>query len=174
MIDKNKLAGASLVALAIALTGSAALADRGDRMGEGGMGPMQAFDFAAVDADKDGKITPAELDAYRAAEAKAVDADGDGFLSAAELAAMHVKAATQRANDMAARMIERLDSDKDGKLSAAEMAVRPAPTRIFDRLDTDNDGAISEAELAAAKERMAERGEDGPRGKHRRGGHDHN
>ncbi len=74
--------------------------------------------LAAVDADKDGKITEAELTAFRAAETKAADADGDGLLSAEELAALHVKAMTARATDMAARMVSRMDSDADGKLSA--------------------------------------------------------
>ncbi|MDP4034191.1 MAG: EF-hand domain-containing protein [Pseudorhodobacter sp.] len=143
MIDKNKIVGGTLVALAIALTAGVALADRGDRMGGmGGMGgPMGGagfeMDFAAIDADKDGKITQAEIDAFRAARTAAIDTDGDG------------------------------------KLSAAEMTTRPMPARMFERLDTDKDGAISEAEITAAKERMTERrggmrgkdrGHHGPRG----------
>lgn len=169
MIDKNKFVGASLVALAVALAGSAALADRGERFGGEG-GPMFGMDFAAIDADKDGKITQAEIDAHRAAQAKALDTDGDGLLSAEELAAMHLQNATTRANDRAARMIERMDSDGDGKLSAAEMAARPMPARMFDRLDTDKDGAITEAELAAARDRMTERMGD-RRGDMKRGHH---
>ncbi|MFN7224717.1 MAG: EF-hand domain-containing protein [Paracoccaceae bacterium] len=167
MIDKNKFVGATLVALAVALAGSAAMADRGDRMG-GGDGPMFGMDFAAIDADKDGKITQAEIDAYRAAQAKALDTDGDGLLSAEELSAMHLQNATARANDRAARMIERMDTDGDGKLSAAEMTVRPMPGRMFDRLDADKDGALSEAELAAARDRMTER--RGDKGGDKRGG----
>ena len=173
MIDTNKIVGASLVALAVALTAGAAMADRGDRMG--GMGGMRGgLDFAAIDADQDGKITEAEIAAWRAAQAAAVDTDGDGLLSAEEIAAMHIRAATERANQHATRMIERLDTDGDGKLSAAEMTTRPMPARLFERLDADNDGAITEAELATAQERMAERrggrhggkphGDHGPRG----------
>lgn len=173
MIDTNKILGTSLVALALALTAGAALADRGDRMG--GMGPMGgALDFAAIDADGDGKITQAEITAYRAAQTAGIDTDGDGLISAEELAAMHIRAATERANAHAARMIEQLDTDGDGKLSAAELVSRPMaggmPARMFERLDTDKDGAISEAELAAAKERMGERRGDNrgdkPRGPH--------
>lgn len=164
MIDKNKFVGASLVALAVALGASAAFADRGDHMG-GGAGRMMDFDFAAVDADKDGKITQAEIDSHRAAQAKAADTDGDGLMSAEELAAMHVKGLTARASDRAAMMIERLDTDGDGKLSAVEMAVRPMPTRMLERLDTDNDGALTQAEIEAARDRMSE----GRMGKHGRG-----
>ncbi|NEX45765.1 EF-hand domain-containing protein [Pseudotabrizicola algicola] len=175
MIDKNKLVGTSLVALAIALTASAALADRADRMG-GMMGP--ALDFAAIDADQDGKITQAEVTAWRAAQSAALDADGDGLISAEEIAAMHIRTATERAATHADRMIAELDTDGDGKLSAAELAASPMglrpmtaglSTRMFERLDTDKDGAISEAELAAAKDRMTER--RGARGEGRGGMH---
>ncbi|MFN3846626.1 MAG: EF-hand domain-containing protein [Paracoccaceae bacterium] len=171
MIDKNKVVGATLVALAVAFAGGAAMADRGDRMG-GAEGPMFGMDFAAIDADKDGKITQAEIDAYRAAQAKAFDTDGDGLLSAEELSAMHLQNVTARASDRAARMIERMDTDGDGKLSAAEMAVRPMAGRMFDRLDADKDGALSEAELAAARDRMTERRGDKRGEKHgeKRGG----
>ena len=166
MIDKNKLMGASIVAFAIALTGSVALADRSDRMA-GVAGPMFDMDFAAMDADNDGKVTEAEINAFRAAQSAAIDTDGDGLLSAEELAAMHIKAATARASERAARMIQNLDTDGDGKLSAAEMAVRPMPARMFQRLDTDGDGAISEAEFAAAKNRMDQSRGEMRGGKHR-------
>ncbi|WP_198431573.1 EF-hand domain-containing protein [Pseudorhodobacter sp. MZDSW-24AT] len=175
MIDKTKMLASSLMALAVALTAGAAFADRGDRMGGLRGGPMGAgLDFAAIDANGDGKITPEEITAWRAAQAAALDADGDGLISAEEIAAMHIRAATQRANDHAARMIAQLDTDGDGKLSAAELATRPMAAglsdRMFDRLDTDQDGAISQAELDAAKERMSDRrGHRGDRhgGQHR-------
>ncbi|MCU0899018.1 MAG: histidine kinase [Cypionkella sp.] len=172
MIDTNKWVGATLVALGFALAGSAALADRMGGMGGG----MPMMDFTAMDADKDGKVTEAELTAHRAAQIAAVDSDGDGFLTAAELAAAHVKAATERAEARATQMIEHRDADGDGKLSAAEMTVRPMPARLFERLDADQDGALTEAELAAARDRMQDARGEGGRGKHRghHGNHDSN
>lgn len=166
MIDKTKFVGGALVVLAVALTAGAAMADRSERMG-GPMGPMGGMDFAAMDADKDGKVTQAEIDAFRAGQAAAIDTDGDGLLSVEEIAAMHIRAATTRANDHATRMIERQDSDGDGKLSVAEMSVRPMPARMFEMLDADGDGAITEAEVDAAQERMAERRGGGHGEKHR-------
>ncbi|MFN3723805.1 MAG: EF-hand domain-containing protein [Paracoccaceae bacterium] len=154
MIDMTKITGASLVALAIALTAGAAFADR---MGGMGGASMAGMDFAAMDADGDGKVTQAEIEAHRAARTAAIDTDGDGLLSADELAAMHIRAATERANMQATRMIGQMDADGDGKLSAAELTTRPMPARMFERLDTDKDGAISEAEMAAAKDRMTDR-----------------
>ena len=166
----SKLTALTLGTLAAALVASTAMADRGpgaDRAG--GQGPFAAFDFAAVDTNKDGKITLEEIAAHRTAEIAAADTDKDGLLSEAELSALNHKRLSDRAGSMATRMISRLDSDKDGKLSADEMqAARPAQ-RMFDRVDTDKDGALSEAEIAAAKDRMADR----RGGKHRRGGDRH-
>ena len=83
---------------------------------------------------------------------------------------MQLARLTARAEEMAARMIERHDADGDGALTAAELATRPAPQNLFDRADTDADGALSQAELDAARAQMAEmRGGEG-RGKgHGRG-----
>jgi hypothetical protein len=125
--------------------------------GRGGMMAGPGLDFATLDADKDGKITKAEMEDYRAARTAEIDADGDGFLSADELAAMQIKAFTERAQDMAARMVTMMDADNDGKLSAAELAARPGPEMMFDRIDADGDGAVTQAEVDAAKAGMMER-----------------
>jgi Ca2+-binding EF-hand superfamily protein len=115
------------------------------------------FLFDQFDADKDGKVTKAELDASRAARVKAADANGDGLMSADELAAMQLADMTLRAKSMAAEMVARLDSDGDGLLSAAELATRPGPEKMFDRIDTDSDGSITRAEADAAAAKMSER-----------------
>ena len=67
---QNILTALALAAVTGAAFSSAALADRGPmgdmpgmEMGMGGPGPH--FDFATVDADKDGKVTEAELTACR-------------------------------------------------------------------------------------------------------------
>lgn len=142
----------------------------GGMMGDGpGAGPM--LDFEALDADKDGKVTKAEVDAARKAAVATTDANNDGKLSADEIAAREIARMTDRANDRAARMIVELDVDGDGLLSVSELIERPMAGRMFDRLDTDGDDAISQAELDAMRERMAERMQEG-RG-HRRGGGGH-
>ena len=82
----NKKLGLGVVALAVALAGSAAIADGKGKPG-GPMGMMHpAFDFAAADTNKDGKVSVEEFAAYRAATAVAMDSDKDGKLSIAELA----------------------------------------------------------------------------------------
>lgn len=112
------------------------------------------FDFAALDADADGKVTMEEITAARDAEAKALDANGDGKIDVAELTAYRMVEVEEQAK----AQIAALDADGDGALSAAELAIRaiarmPAviPQPFFDRIDADADGAISQAEFDAAK-----------------------
>lgn len=155
----SKTAGIGLVAAAAVLLAGAGIADT--MRGGPGMGMMRGpgamLDIAKLDADKDGKISKAEIEAHRAAELAAVDANKDGLLSAEELAAMHVKAMTERVTAMASRMVERLDGDGDGLLSAAELASRPMPDQVFDHVDANGDGFIDQAEIDAARAMMAER-----------------
>lgn len=171
------LSAAALAAVLGAALSTAAWADRGGHgpMGMMGMGMMGAgpmFDFAEIDANGDGKITPDEITAHRAARAAALDADKDGKISAPELQAQIEARMSARAGEMAARMIEMRDTDGDGLLSAAELAEPPMAgfgDRLFERADADGDGAVTEEEATALRDRMAERmqgrGHDhGPRG----------
>ena len=168
----NKKIGLGIIALAVALMGTAAAADRA-HMGKHGMGgPMgrmgPSFDFAAADTDKDGKVTPAEFAAYRTAMVTGIDTDKDGKLSVEELTAMHMKGAADRAAEMSARMVENLDADADGKLSVAELVAMPVPPDAFELADTNKDGVIDQAEADAALEHMMH-GPDGHRGHHGHG-----
>lgn len=95
-----------------------------------------------------------------------MDADKDGKLSAAELAAMREKAEAARKEAMATKMISRIDADGDGMLSLEEMNAGPRPKSMIERLDTDGDGAVSKAEAEAMRDRMQDR-----MGKGRDGGH---
>lgn len=165
----NKKLGLGIVALAVALAGSAAIAD-GKGKPAGPMGMMHpAFDFAAADTNKDGKISAEEFTAYRAATALAMDADKDGKLSIAELAAMDTKASPADATTMATAMVKNFDTDGDGKLSAAELLT--IPQGFFDRADTNHDGVVDQAEADAFAKMMMHGpgGKDGKQGKHKKG-----
>lgn len=118
----------------------------------GGRSAMMMEDFDAIDADKDAKVTEAEIAAYRAARFAAADADKDGLLSAEELAAMHQAQEQTRLAQRTAKMIEHLDADSDGLLSADELAAMSERKTPFERADADNDGAITKAEIEAAME----------------------
>lgn len=170
---RNVLTALALAAVTGAAFSSAALADRGPKGDMQGMemgGPGPRFDFAAVDADKDGKVTEAELTAWRAAEATKIDANKDGKLSAEELTAARVAEMTTRATEMATRMVADLDTDGDGLLTAAEMAARPGPARMFEHADADGDGAVTQAELDAMRAEGPRGGGEG-RGHGGKGGH---
>jgi Ca2+-binding EF-hand superfamily protein len=134
---------------------SPVLAERGPGGGERAM-----FLFDQLDADKDGKVTEAEIEASRTARVTAADSNGDGLMSADELAAMQLAEMSERAKARATEMIARMDSDGDGLLSAAEMAAGPGQGKMFDRIDADGDGAITREEADAAAKKMAERGGD--------------
>jgi hypothetical protein len=125
--------------------------------------------FGKLDANKDGFITQAEIDAQREHRMERLEKRADHFDPA--------------------KMMARLDSNKDGKVTKAEadaaMAARMAAKgkagnahgkgagRLFARADANKDGVLTSAELAALKpgekrlERMAagKGGHGGPMGR---------
>ncbi len=161
------LAGAAVLAAGV---GEIAYADRGGLMGQGAgdMGMMGMPMFDAIDADKNGALTEAEVDTYRAAQMTRADANADGKLDAAELVAMQEQARAEMMTERATRMITRFDTDADGLLSAAELAAGPRMQTIFERMDANSDGSVTAAEAEAGRDQMAgrmmRRGHHGPQG----------
>lgn len=95
----------------------------------------------AMDLDHDKRITREEVALFRAAIFEEMDADRDGALTPAEIEAS--RKARKRARRM--REFSWMDHDGDGVLTEAEFANGRMP--IFDRLDNDGDGVISTEEL---------------------------
>ncbi|MBA4323704.1 MAG: calcium-binding protein [Rhodobacter sp.] len=153
-----------LVALALtgAMIGTAALAQSKGMWGEG-RGGMLTEMFEAIDADSDGKITLAELEAHRKAEFAAADTNGDGALSPDELSAHQLARIQARLAERTQAMLDNMDNDGNGSLSEDEMGKGPGE-RHFARLDTDNDGAISKAEAEEAMQHRGKRGHGGGMG----------
>ncbi len=147
----------AIVLSAVAFTGTSALA-----MGPRGGAPAS---FEELDADGNGEVTKAELEAHRASRFSDADTDGDGKLSVEEMQA----AAQKKVNDRVAKMFERRDANKDGFLSEDEMPKPRRADKMFDRVDADGNGTISEQEYADARERMGKH-----RKKHGQGGADKN
>ncbi|WP_316014210.1 calcium-binding protein [Roseobacter sp. HKCCA0434] len=112
-----------------------------------GTASAQPFDFDSLDADGNGEITQAELDAHRAARFAEADTNGDGELDAAELAAM----AEARRAERAARMVARADADGSGGISLDEMPGSDRRGDRFERIDANGDGAISREEAEEAR-----------------------
>ena len=116
----------------------------GDGAKDGKRAEYMEMRFQQMDADKDGKITAAEIESFHAARFAAADANGNGKLSLEEMDAARAEQRQERFG----RMIAKLDKDGDGQLSAEEMPMRGE--RMM-KLDTDGDGAVSLDEMKAAK-----------------------
>lgn len=131
--------------------------------GRHGHGARGGFADAALDIDKDGRISRAEAAASErfAARFDQLDVNRDGFIDKADRE-QHAKA--RRDTWFAAA-----DADRDGKLTRAEIDAADATRRAefqqrmqargaerFAALDTDKDGRISRDEAKAAG-RLADR-----------------
>ncbi|MEP9358375.1 EF-hand domain-containing protein [Sphingomonas sp. KR3-1] len=94
--------------------------------------------------------TRAEAQAASAKKFKNLDADGNGKASPAELLAFMTKAAEKRGETMdqakVDRRLKRLDTDGDGTVSAAELAAEDLAK--FDRADANKNGVIDADEAA--------------------------
>ena len=154
----------AIAALAVigALMGSAALAEKGG-MGMGGMGgpgegrgEMLTEMFDTIDADKDGKLSYAELEAHRKAEFDAADTNKDGVLSADELSARALARFQEKLAERTQSMLDTMDNDGNGSLSEAEMGEGPG-MRNFARIDADNDGFVTKEEIQAGMQHHKKR-----------------
>lgn len=125
--------------------------------GPGGPGMMERPTFAELDADGDGQVTTAEMDAYGKARFDEADTDGNGTLSAEEMAARVEQKMHERMAQGAAERLRVMDEDGDGALSYDEMAGARSG-RMFRRIDADGDGSISADEYAAVEEMRGPRG----------------
>jgi hypothetical protein len=92
--------------------------------------------FKAMDANHDGKISPAEFDAYREKQAA-------GETPAALPAFAHV----------GSHWFEKADADGDGMVTPAEAAARPL--KFSDMADSNQDGVISLKERQIALSMMS-------------------
>jgi len=165
-MTKRKTLVLSVTAAAIAATTLFGAGIAQARGGHGGERPGAEFIFEELDANGDGVVTQAEIDAHAAARFAKSDTDGDGNLSVEEMVATaearmqeRMKRGSEKMAKRTERMIERKDTNDDGMLSMAELQDgKQRGGKIFERMDTDGDGAISRAEFDAAKAHMMKRG----------------
>lgn len=144
-------------ALVLSAAGIAVAASQGafahgkDGMMRGDRAARAQQRFEAADADKDGRLTPAEMQAAREARFAKADANGDGELSLEELDAARKAERMERLR----RMVVWLDVDGDGMLSADEY--EPRRGFMLSRMDRDGDGALSQEEMREAGKRFHHR-----------------
>ena len=107
--------------------------------------------LSSAEIDAAQKVQVAQVQANIAkrldAEFARLDTNKDGQLSPAEFRA---GAPAPRAKP-ASELLGQLDRNKDGKVTADEH--RAAPLANFDRIDTNKDGTLSAQEQAAARAR---------------------
>lgn len=111
-------------------------------------------EFSKMDADKNGSLTRAEIEAFERAvsvvKAQAknrqlfarLDADHNGQLSAAEFSRLASPAPVN-----ATPMLSRMDLNRDQALTLVEY--RTATLSNFDRMDADKNGIVTPAEMKA-------------------------
>lgn len=111
--------------------------------------PRTERSFTSLDADKDGKVTAAELRPKAVKRVLRLDADKDGEISAAEIDAWLAKIMERRK----ARILSHLDTDKNGVVTETEIAAYAGG--LVDAADADRDGAVTLAEVRGS---LAKRG----------------
>ncbi|MCB1559763.1 MAG: hypothetical protein KDI75_01485 [Xanthomonadales bacterium] len=116
--------------------------------------------LSALDANKDGKLSAAEISAAENDRIARLDANGDGEVTAEEFKAQREARRLERQQ----KMMARLDTNGDGMVSTDEVKARGHERMM--RLDTNGDGEISAEELKAQRHRM----HGGKRGGQRRHG----
>ena len=152
------LASASFMAVALVgpTAAQTAPAARGDANGDGVLTRDEAMAqadarFDRLDTNKDGKLTPDEMQPRRAmggadaAPPPPPPADG---------ASSPPPAAGPAGRGFGGRMFARLDTNGDGVIDREEY--RALAARRFDRMDTNKDGKVDAAERQAARDAMGQ------------------
>lgn len=151
----NKTTLALLSAVCIAAVAAPALAAgpqglRGMHLARGGGSDM----IETFDANGDGQLTQAEIDAFRANRLAAFDTDDDGELSLKEYQALWLDAHRERMVDD----FQRHDDDGNARVTAAEFN-EPFANMVA-RRDRNDDGVLTRDELQRRHRDISDRRDD--------------
>ena len=133
---------------------AAALLSAGIALPAYAQSPQALFD--RYDADGDGRVTTAKVQAWRAEFFDRADSDANGYVTETEIQTMREQAQARaeeagrgsnrgRRGPRRQNPIERYDADQDGQLSRTEYV--DAPFEALERFDANGDGALSLDEL---------------------------
>ena len=134
--------------------------------GQGGQPRSRSPQFADLDKNGDGKISPDEAPERMAEHFDEHDTNSDGFIDKKEQAAViefirQRFSQRNRTEQNRGFTFEQMDANKDGKLSKDELPERLASR--FGESDTNSDGFIDKEEQAAVYEAMRRRSGQGQR-----------
>ena len=113
---------------------------------------MEAL-FVKLDANRDGRLDPAELQGRRALERRLLRIKGRTHLLIEDLSVPAAQPSGRRLK----RRFRKADVNGDKSLSRVEAAAIPWIGRHFDRLDGDRDGGVTLAELWNLQRSLAPR-----------------
>ncbi len=148
-MKKSRVAAVALASVAL-LGGVAVMAEAGPGK-HGGVGKGFALlKIQQADLDGDGVITREELKKARQQRFAGMDADKDGKVSIAELDAAIMKRLERRKVRMRYRLLGRLDANGDGVIGKDEFMRVGMP--LFNRLDADGDGKVTRQEMARMRQ----------------------
>ena len=122
-----------------------------------GAADQSAIDHEMKDMDTngDGKLSPDEHAAGARRMFDAMDANKDGKVTVAEMEGAHQRVTGKKATKgemPAADKIKAVDTDGDGVLTAEEH--RAASKSMFERMDTNHDGFVTREELAVGHAKL--------------------
>ena len=119
----------------------------------GGPDCQEKMTHMNVEGGGDGQISAAEHAAGADKRFQTMDADKDGRITAAEIDASHgaESAAWAKHRMSSVDKIRKLDSDNDGALTRAEYAA--GSQKMFSKLDVDGDGNLTAAEMRGGHEK---------------------
>ena len=116
--------------------------------------------FKTMDTDGNGRLSPDEHSAGAKRMFDAMDANKDGTVTIAEMDAIHknIPGKQPKGSDLSSvEKIKAVDKNGDGLLSAEEHA--DGSRKMFNKMDTDRDGFLSREELTAGHEKMLKKTE---------------
>ena len=111
--------------------------------------------FDRLDTNKDGKLTPQEIDAGRPGPGGRGAPGADGAPPPPPPPPPAGPGGPTERGPMGARMFARMDANGDGVVDREEY--RAVMLRRFDRIDTNKDGKIDAEEREAARDAMMDR-----------------
>ncbi|MDR0184679.1 EF-hand domain-containing protein [Lysobacter arvi] len=116
-----------------------------------------------MDTDGDGMVSSAEHAAGAKTMFTRMDANSDGKVTAAEMDAHHAAKMAGKGDKMkmsSADKIKKIDTDGDGAITAAEHDAGSA--QMFTKMDTNGDGNLTAAEMKAGHDKEMRSAKSGP------------